>query len=936
MNFIHLRDQKCSGKGSALMAALMLMISMTGGRAQNLIHRYSFDSDASDIVGTADGELMANAVIINGAVSLDGVSAYVNLPNDLLTSLTGATFEMWVIWKGGGPWQRIVDFGNSTAGEDLQGAATQSIFLTPNNGGGMVLSIFPDGIGGQQVVNGPALTRDALRHIVWTYDATAMRAVLYVDGVQVGVNTNMTHTLAGLGSTANNWLGHSQYVQDSDFFGSIAEFRIYDGPITTETVLTNFTQGPDPSGRGALDNINLAVRSIMRPGGVQQIRVLANYENVADVDITSDSGVTFQISDPSAVSIIDGRLSSLGTGNATVSITVSFGGKTNVQQIQIALPEEPVLLHRYSFAADASDSAGDADGELVANATISNGAVVLDGVEGYVNLPNDLVAGLTNATFEIWTTWNGGANWQRMIDFGNSNNEEDIQGAATQSIFLTPRNDAGVLDVSIFPNGIGNQQVITAPGLSTGILHHIVWTYDAVALAGRLYVDGSEVGVNSNMTHTLSGLGSTKNNWLGHSQYIQDSDYAGSIAEFRIYNGVLSAAAIATNNLAGPDPGARGAVLSLEILARDKMRPGSMQKLTVLADFENIADVEVTLDAALSLQLSDPASFQITNGFLTATGSGSATGTITATFSGKTAIKVIEIVPRGEATLVHHYTFAENANDSAGTAHGELVGNASISNGSVVLSGTDSYVNLPNNLVATFTNVTIELWATWNGGNNWQRIFDFGNSNNGEDVQGAATQSIFLTPNNGGGMVLSMFPDGIGGQQTVTGPALTTGAQHHIVWNYDAIEQISRLYVDGTQVGVNSNMTYTLAGLGSTLNNWIGHSQYIQDADFNGSVAEFRIFNAALSASEVAAHLAAGPDTLPGPAENPSLTVAKAGGQISISWPEATQDFYLQFSGSLGSAAVWNAVSEVPTIADGKKTVTVQAAETSRFYRLRK
>src|SRR6266567_777301 len=137
------------------------------------------------------------------------------------------------------------------------------------------------------------------------------------------------------------------------------------------------------------------------------------------------------------------------------------------------------MIHRYSFDADARDLIGGADAELVGDATVNNGAVLLSGNKpSYVNLPNDLFVNLTNVTFEIWVTWNGGPVWQRIWDFGNNDNAEDIQGAATQSIFLTPNNGGG-MDLSIFPNGIGGQQVVTAPALAIGGLHQIAWTYDA-------------------------------------------------------------------------------------------------------------------------------------------------------------------------------------------------------------------------------------------------------------------------------------------------------------------------------------------------------------------------------------------------------------------------------------------------------------------------
>src|SRR6516162_3921061 len=65
--------------------------------------------------------------------------------------------------------------------------------------------------------------------------------------------------------------------------------------------------------------------------------------------------------------------------------------------------KEPVLMHRYSFAADASDSVGHADGKLMGAAKITDGQVNLNGTRGtFVNLPGGLIAGYDAVTFEFW------------------------------------------------------------------------------------------------------------------------------------------------------------------------------------------------------------------------------------------------------------------------------------------------------------------------------------------------------------------------------------------------------------------------------------------------------------------------------------------------------------------------------------------------------
>ncbi len=289
--------------------------------------------------------------------------------------------------------------------------------------------------------------------------------------------------------------------------------------------------------------------------------------------------------------------------------------------------------------------------------------------------------------------------------------------------------------------------------------------------------------------------------------------------------------------------------------------------------------------------------------------------------------------------LRHRYTFATDATDTVGGANGELVGDASIENGTVVLTGNKpSYVNLPNDLFTNFTDVTFEIWVTWKGGGVWQRIWDFGNNNQPEeDMQGEATfsQCVFLTPDNGGGMVLSIFPNGIANQQVVSGPALSANIRHHIVWSYSTAAQTARLFVNGKQEGINTAMTYSLASLGPTVNNWLGHSQYVWDADFAGSIDEFRVYSGTFLDADVSGHLDAGPDMLPIETASRRLRISTSASGLDISWPIGSTNFTLESSPALGPDANWGVVPGTPIEINGEKRVTIDAAGTARFYRLK-
>jgi len=221
--------------------------------ADTLQHRYSFTTDASDSVGTAHGELVNNPVIADGAVRLNGVNQYVNLPNGMFTSNNNITVEAWLIDHGSGNWARLWDFGNSTGGEDFPFGTTPSgtsyMFLSPQSGFGTLRGAYTvtGGGAGEQLLEwaGTRLPQGVLKQVVWTSDEATQTGVLYVDGVPVATNTSMTLTPASLGVTLNNWIGRAQFGADAMLNASITEFRIYSQALAPCKVWQTFQLGPD-------------------------------------------------------------------------------------------------------------------------------------------------------------------------------------------------------------------------------------------------------------------------------------------------------------------------------------------------------------------------------------------------------------------------------------------------------------------------------------------------------------------------------------------------------------------------------------------------------------------------------------------------------------------------------------------------------------------
>ncbi len=112
----------------------------------------------------------------------------------------------------------------------------------------------------------------------------------------------------------------------------------------------------------------------------------------------------------------------------------------------------------------------------------------------------------------------------------------------------------------------------------------------------------------------------------------------------------------------------------------------------------------------------------------------------------------------------------------------------------LALNGANAFVQLPAT-VANQSEITVAAWVYWNGGNAWQRIFDFGNDQ---------SQYLFLTPNNGAGNLRLGIRNG-GAEQTLDAPALAINTWAHVAVTLGA--NGARIFVNGQKVAESVNVT---------------------------------------------------------------------------------------------------------------------------------
>lgn len=236
-----------SGSGNPVQAG--------AGGVLALVHRFSFDAspdgvEVVDSVGGRSGALVGAVYGVGeaaGTVLLAGKdsSQYVDLPNHLLDGLKDVTFEAWVIWAGGGTWQRIFDFGEDETGVDgsRTGRPRSYVFLACNPEPRFAFEQPPARSTEIVMTGATPFPMANLTHVAVVINETEQQAALFVDGLQTA-STHFPGTLSDV-YDVNNWLGRSQYLADPGFEGSFSEFRIYNRALSATELATSFESGPD-------------------------------------------------------------------------------------------------------------------------------------------------------------------------------------------------------------------------------------------------------------------------------------------------------------------------------------------------------------------------------------------------------------------------------------------------------------------------------------------------------------------------------------------------------------------------------------------------------------------------------------------------------------------------------------------------------------------
>ncbi|MCW1883630.1 PQQ-dependent sugar dehydrogenase [Luteolibacter flavescens] len=511
------------------------------------------------------GSLTGGAVVLPGSTTgnqpASTISAYIDLPNGLISQTPSMTIEAWASPLSSKNWQRLFDFGRCASSHGSEAAAGEvldtgtapgnttgydNLSLTFNNAGNMnsqQLEGQYDGNAAQYSFSTAATTAGTMYHYVLvvedgigTHGSGGCQARWYRNGALQN-SMDFPFRLSGM-EDVNNWIGRSMYSGDSNSHMALDELRIYRRAITQGEITASFAAGPDP-----------AVGPPEPPAPAPIPTRRWTFDTAAG---NAPAGTTF-------LDIATGEVATVRGNGATLT-----------------------------------------GSQLVLSSAATNGNQTASNISAYLDLPNGIVSSRPDLTFEAWATPVSSKNWQRLFDFGSASMTsgpgaqagEIIDSAtapgnfvANDNLFLSINNGGTLGSHRLEAKLDGGSTVTNNTDLSSvtaaGTQYHYVMTVKdgggASGAAGCLvkwFRNGSLIG-SIDLPYRLPDLRDV-NNWIGRSMWAADSNSHLSLNELRIYDRAITTAEVATTFSAGPD-----AVFTPPVAANDEATIHPQQKVLI-------------------------------------------------------------------------------------------------------------------------------------------------------------------------------------------------------------------------------------------------------------------------------------------------------------------------------------------------------------------
>ncbi len=555
-------------------------VALTNGAGSVDLQVTSQDNSASETYTVnfveADGT--------NYALSLPGVDgnlSNVNISGLDLTSLP-FTLEMWIKPNGsqtancGLFFQRPNNIGLEYA-SGWQGADILRFLTAPDEGD----------LYGSNSLTSTVLT-DKWHHVAVVM--TDKTRTVYLDGVAKTEVASFTSTSADY-ATGNLYLGWDSDVAGRAFNGLIDEVRVWNDSLDATVLdanqyevlngdetgliayynfdINNSSQAIDITVGGnngvitggtyveSFPRVNLELNSISLSEGKLYPEFSSKTTNYHTVLPAGTTSITVSAVANDLTTILSGTGAiDITSNNGTIVITASSqdGKYSQDYTITYVLDTPLTLMHSYSFAdGTAKDVVGTADGTIMGGSVV-DGVYIADENGEYIELPAADIAINTypSITLELYVTDEINTinpNTNHMIAYFGDTNADNNYGVDHLYVSMKCRTAISCLNYGspwASETGVSTESDLSDDGFS----HHIVSTLTSDSIC--LYVDGflinSAYPAADNFIPNISDAAA----YIMKSGYAPDNTFLGSVLEYNIYSGEMSAQEVAIRSLDFP------------------------------------------------------------------------------------------------------------------------------------------------------------------------------------------------------------------------------------------------------------------------------------------------------------------------------------------------------------------------------------------------
>jgi hypothetical protein len=553
----------------------------------------------------------------------------------------------------------------------------------------------------------------------------------------------------------------------------------------------------------------------------------------------------------------------------------------------------------------------------------TNRAVAFNGTSGRVSIPAASAFNLARAiTLEAWikpTSLPASGAFRSVL----------TKAEAYSLQFNGPR-----LEFTIIQSGTRRRLQTPTGAIAAGGTYHVVGTYDGITQ--RLYVNGAQVA-----SIALSGSASVTTNplligsWNGASEF-----FAGTIDEPAVYAKTLSAAQVRAHYDAASAT-ALGAPSGLTASARSTSQID-------LSWFDNsVGESGQVLERSTSSSFSSPTTIPLGANVQSYVDTGVAAATTywyrvkavagvsSSAYSNVAQASTPAPASYAGSVLADHPVSYWRLGETSGTIAGdETVANPGTYVGSPTLGVAGLVGTDPASTAVGFNGTTSEVRVGQSGSLDLTTAITLEALIKPSSLPAAgSSRSILMKTGSYGlrlnGPTVELTIVQLGVQRRLQAPAgtIAAGGTYHVVGTYDGASE--RLYVNGRQVAaaaVTGSADATIGGVR------IGSLDGTQEL-FAGTIDEPAIYNRALSAAQVAAHVAAAQAALGAPSDLRATAVSSS--RIDLAWADNASAEIAQVL-QRSTDAVFSAPTSIPLGVNAQSYAdTGLAAGTTYWYRVR-